>query len=90
MLSHRPLAGLGRDARRKPELERCRQLLDPSRFDYLFVLVGDGRRWFIPADRIEGGRGLCLGGPKYGEFEVEPGEPIPGCSVELPASTIAS
>jgi hypothetical protein len=22
--------------------------LDPSRFDYLFVLVGDGRRWFIP------------------------------------------
>jgi hypothetical protein len=23
--------------------------LDPARFDYLFVLVGDGRRWFIPS-----------------------------------------
>ncbi|MGN6557961.1 MAG: group I intron-associated PD-(D/E)XK endonuclease [Solirubrobacterales bacterium] len=22
---------------------------DPARVDYLFVLVGDGRRWFIPA-----------------------------------------
>ena len=63
--------------------------LDPSRFDYLFVLVGDGRRWFIPADRVEGGRGLTLGGPKYAEFEVERGEPIPGCTVELPPSTIA-
>jgi len=63
--------------------------LDPSRFDYLFVLVGDGRRWFIPADRIEGGRGLALGGPKYSEFEVDRGEPIPGCTVELSPSTIA-
>jgi hypothetical protein len=62
--------------------------LDPSRFDYLFVLVGDGRRWFIPADRVEGGRGLALGGPKYAEFEVEPGEPIPGYAVELSPSTI--
>ena len=63
--------------------------LDPSRCDYLFVLVGDGRRWFIPADRVDGGRGLGLGGPKYGEFEVDRGDPIPGCTVELPASTIA-
>ena len=63
--------------------------LDPSRFDYLFVLVGDGRRWFIPADRVEGGRGLALGGPKYAEFEVDRGAPIPGCTVELPTSTIA-
>ena len=63
--------------------------LDPSRCDYLFVLVGDGRRWFIPADRVDGGRGLGLGGPKYGEFEVDRGDPIPGCAVELPASTIA-
>jgi hypothetical protein len=23
------------------------KLLDPSRFDYLSVFVGDGRRWFI-------------------------------------------
>lgn len=63
--------------------------LDPSRFDYLFVLVGDGRRWFIPADRVTGGRGLVLGGPKYGEFEVERGAPIPGCAAEVAASTIA-
>ena len=65
------------------------KLLDPSRFDYLFVLVGDGRRWFIPADRLSGGRGLCLGGPKYAEFEVDRGEPIPGCAIGLAASTIA-
>jgi len=63
--------------------------LDPTRFDYLFVLVGDGRRWFIPADRVEGVRGLTLGGAKYAEFEVDRGDPIPGCDVELAASTIA-
>src|SRR4051794_28054919 len=27
---------------------------DPSRCEFLFVHVGDGRRWFIPAVRIEG------------------------------------
>jgi hypothetical protein len=27
---------------------------DASRVEHLFVLVGDGRRWFIPADVIEG------------------------------------
>jgi hypothetical protein len=63
--------------------------LDPTRFDYLFVLVGDGRRWFIPADRVEGGRGLTLGGAKYAEFEVDRGDPMPGCTVEVAASTIA-
>jgi hypothetical protein len=68
---------------------RVVKLLDPSRFDYLFVLVGDGRRWFIPSERVEGSTALRLGGPKYAEFQVERGEPIPGCTVELPASTIA-
>ena len=48
----------------------------PERCDYLFVLVADGRRWFIPADRIEARTGLALGGPKYSEYEVEPGQPI--------------
>jgi PD-(D/E)XK endonuclease len=38
---------------------RVIKLLDPSRFDRLFVLVGDGRRWFIPAERIEPGA-LCV------------------------------
>jgi hypothetical protein len=48
-----------------------------ERCDWLFVLVGDGRRWFIPADKVAGGAGVLLGGPKYAEFEVEPGRPIP-------------
>jgi hypothetical protein len=69
---------------------RIVKLLDPSRFDYLFVLVGDGRRWFIPSEHVGGGTGLRLGGPKYAEFEVESGDPIPGCIVQEDASTIAS
>ena len=63
--------------------------LDLDRFDRLFVLVADGRQWFIPADRVEGGRGILLGGPKYDEFEVERGDPIPGCAGEETPSTIA-
>jgi PD-(D/E)XK endonuclease len=51
--------------------------LDASRCDYLFVHVGDGRRWFIPTAALECHSGLTLGGPKYAEFEVEPGAPIP-------------
>jgi hypothetical protein len=66
------------------------KLLDRSRFDYLFALVADGRRWFIPAESVDGCSCLCLGGPKYAEFEVERGEPIPGCTVEEATSTIAS
>ena len=49
----------------------------PSRCDRLFVLVADGRRWFIPAEAVEARSGLRLGGPKYAEFEVEPGRPLP-------------
>ncbi|MEA2449047.1 MAG: endonuclease, partial [Thermoleophilaceae bacterium] len=50
--------------------------LDVSRFDYLFVHAGDGRRWFIPAAEVDGGSHLILGGPKYARFEIEPGEPL--------------
>jgi hypothetical protein len=50
--------------------------LDPARFDYLFVLVGDGRQWFIPAPDLDGGSGIRLGGPKYRRFEVERGIPL--------------
>ena len=64
--------------------------LNTSAFDDLFVLVGDGRQWFIPADRVDGGRGILLGGPKYAEFEVEPGDPIPGCTAAETLSRIAS
>jgi hypothetical protein len=48
-----------------------------TRCDRLFVLVADGRRWFIPAGVVEGGTALHLGGPKYSDFEVEPGRPLP-------------
>ena len=49
---------------------------DPSRYDYLFVLVGDGRRWFIPVGAIDSSHCVVLGGLKYSEFEVEPGRPL--------------
>ena len=48
-----------------------------ARCDHLFVLVADGRRWFIPAAAVEAGTALHLGGPKYAEFEVERGRPLP-------------
>jgi hypothetical protein len=51
--------------------------LDVARCDYVFVLVGDGRRWFIPTARLGGDTAILLGGPKYAEFEVESGDPIP-------------
>jgi hypothetical protein len=50
--------------------------LDPSRYDHLFVLVGDGRRWFIPSSEVDGRCGVRLGGPKYERFEIEPGLPL--------------
>jgi PD-(D/E)XK endonuclease len=50
--------------------------LDPSRCDALFVHVGSGRRWYIPAPVLGGRTKLCLGGPKYSEYEVEPAEPL--------------
>jgi hypothetical protein len=65
--------------------------LDPDRFDYLFVHVGDGRRWFIPAPALESCSGLSLGGPKYSEFEIEAGEPIaaPPGNVTTPLNLLA-
>jgi hypothetical protein len=38
--------------------------------------VGDGRRWFIPASELGGGTSIVVGGPKYSEFEVDPGAPL--------------
>jgi hypothetical protein len=64
--------------------------LDASRCDYLFVLVGDGRRWFVPAQAFGGGRGIRLGGPKYAEYEVERGDPIPGSPHPESASRIGA
>jgi hypothetical protein len=51
--------------------------LDRARIDRLFVHVADGRRWFIPAARLGGGYSILLGGPKYAEFEIDRGLPLP-------------
>jgi Holliday junction resolvase-like predicted endonuclease len=48
-----------------------------SRCDRLFVLVADGRRWFIPAHAVAGKTVVLLGGPRYAEFEVDAGRPLP-------------
>ena len=50
--------------------------LDASRCDAVFIHVRDGRRWYIPATALGGGSGIVLGGPKYAEYEVEPGQPL--------------
>jgi len=56
---------------------------DPSRCDYLFAHVGDGRRWFIPTEALEARSAVTLRGPKYSEFEIEPGRPlIDGAALE--------
>ncbi len=50
--------------------------MDPSRCDYVFVHVGDGRRWFIPTSALAGGSHAAVGGPKYAEYEIEPAQPL--------------
>lgn len=49
---------------------RVVKLFDPTRCDFVFVLVADGRRWFIPTGAIDGRRGMVVGGPKCAAFEV--------------------
>jgi PD-(D/E)XK endonuclease len=59
--------------------------LDPSTFDFLFVVVGDWRSWLIPATALEGRSGICLGGPKYAAFEVTGrSTPAEACALESP------
>lgn len=48
-----------------------------ARCDVLFVCLADGRRWHIPAAHVEANTHIMLGGPKYLEFEVESGRPLP-------------
>ena len=45
--------------------------IDPERFDYLFALTREGRRWIVPSHAIETGNVITLGGPKYAEFEID-------------------
>jgi PD-(D/E)XK endonuclease len=63
---------------------------DARRCEYLFAVVADGRRWCIPSTAIDGGRQVRLGGPKYADFEVEPGRPLPNGAADQTASTIVS
>jgi hypothetical protein len=51
--------------------------MDASRCDHVFIHVSDGRRWYIPASDLGGTTSIALGGPKYAEFEVERGPPLP-------------
>jgi PD-(D/E)XK endonuclease len=60
--------------------------LDPCRCDAVFVHVGDGRRWYIPSSALGGVSGILLGGPKYAQFEIESGDPLPArARAEMPA-----
>jgi fatty acid desaturase len=61
------------DPSRDPELFFAKPASLPV---YLFVLTGSGRRWLIPARALEGYRAVHLGGPKYSEYEIEPGRSI--------------
>ena len=51
---------------------RALKFFDHSRCDALFVLIADGRRWFLPSIAVDGRRGIVLGGKKYAEYEVDP------------------
>jgi hypothetical protein len=48
----------------------------PDRCDWLFVLVADGRRWFIPAVAVQCSAAIVVGGSKYAAFEVRRGTPF--------------
>jgi PD-(D/E)XK endonuclease len=50
--------------------------IDAESIDFLFVLTGPGRRWLIPAGALEGTTSISLGGPKYSEYEIDPGRAI--------------
>jgi hypothetical protein len=63
---------------------------DHRRCDFVFVHTGDGRRWFIPAVRVEGKTAIVLGGPTYREFEISASEPLPPRTAKGAPSTIAS
>lgn len=50
--------------------------IDPSRIDFVFVHTAYGRRWLIPAPALDASLAIRLGGPKYSEYEIEPGRSI--------------
>jgi PD-(D/E)XK endonuclease len=68
----------------------CAKRFDPTRVDYVFVLVGGGRRWLIPATAMEARNAITLGGTKYSEFEIEPSSPISQLVYGDPKPTLES
>lgn len=54
-----------------------------ERCDYVFVLTGDMRHWFIPAAAIDATTSIQLGGPKYSEYEVTGKNTVPE-ALQLP------
>ena len=63
---------------------RTIKYISASRCDSLFAHVGDGRRWYIPVGALAGESAVTLGGPKYAEFEVERGDPLPPRTQSVP------
>jgi hypothetical protein len=63
---------------------------DPRLCDYLFVHVGDGRRWFIPAVHVKGTTSLAIGSRKYAGFEIESGPALPARTQRSATTTIAN
>jgi hypothetical protein len=63
------------------------KLFDTSRFDYVLVVVADGRRWFIPAAEISAKHSIAVGGASWSRFEVESGKPF-GESNDLLAAAV--
>lgn len=59
---------------------RITSRFDPTRCDLLFVLVGTGRRWCIPASRVGGATSIVVSADKYAEFEIDPGRPFAAAS----------
>ena len=56
---------------------------DQRRCDYLFVLVEDGRRWFIPSNEVGGQTGVLLGGPRYAAYEIDSGSLTAGSRLDV-------
>lgn len=46
------------------------KLFDPTKVDALFILLDNGKRYFIPSDKIVGTSTISVGGTKYHEYEV--------------------
>jgi hypothetical protein len=46
-----------------------------ARCDRLFILVADGRCWWIPSEAVAGKSGIVVGGPKYSAYQVAEADP---------------